>query len=119
MVDGIRAIRGYAVGIAVADVPGLIQLVQGVADAWEIRGNSSSVDINHPCALHGICIVENPCYGIIRVKFKEIAGKSRSYIAVILLISSHIPISIRHIGYNCLLFLVLNEFLTRCKKDAG
>jgi len=119
MVDGIRGCRGHAVGITVGDVPGLIQLVERVPGAREIRGDRPGVNIDQPFSLHGIGVIENTRYGIIRVKFKKIAGKSRSYIAVILLITSDIPKAVRHIGYNCLLFLVLNEFLTRYKKDAG
>src|SRR6202044_3046958 len=99
-------------------IPGFIQLVERVPCAREIRGDRPGVDIDQPFSLHGI-VIDDPRYGIIRVKFKEIAGKSRSYIAVILLISSDIPKTICYISYYCLLFLVLNVFLTRYKKDAG
>ena len=89
--DGILALRGYAVGIAIGHIPGLIQLVEWVSGAWEIRGNRSGADVNHPCSLHGIGVIENSCYGIIRVNFKEIARECRSYIAVILLVTADIP----------------------------
>ena len=112
MVDGIRGCRGHAVGIAVGDVPGLIQLVERVRRAREIRGDRPGADIDCPFSLHGIGGVEYSCDGIIRIKLKYIAGKSRSYITVILLISRDIPQAICYIGYNRLLFRVLNEILT-------
>lgn len=96
MVDGIIALRGYTVGIAIVDVPGLVQLVERISGGRKIGSDRPGVDIDQPFPMHGIGI-ENPCYGIIRVKFKDIAVKRRRDIAVILLIHSHIPKPVRYI----------------------
>ena len=71
MVNGIHRSGGNAVGIAVGDGPGLVQVGQGGACSGKVRGNCPENDIVRPLSGGGRSSFRSR-HRVIVVKFKEI-----------------------------------------------